>query len=62
MSNDKPQKRDWNRRNWVAKHAHKYNKASVHEPKNKTNKKPKYAKPVHKLDIDNYEEWDDEDY
>jgi hypothetical protein len=62
MSTDKPQKKDWNKRNWVAKHAHKYNKPMVQEPKTKTKRKPKHSLPVHEIDPENYEEWDIEGY
>lgn len=62
MSNDKPQRKDWNKRNWVAKHAPKYNKPATHELKVKPQRKPKNLRPLHELNLDNYEDWDNEDY
>jgi hypothetical protein len=62
MSKDKPQSKNWSRRNWVAKHAPSYNKASVQEVKTKPQRKPKNQRPLHELDPDNYEDWDNEGY
>lgn len=60
MSTDKPQKKDWSRRNWVAKHADKYNKAQVHRDRTEPVRKPKHQRPIHELDPDDYEDWLDE--
>jgi len=46
----------------VAKHAPSYNKASVQEVKTKPQRKPKNQRPLHELDPDNYEDWDNEGY